>query len=137
MTTPETITPPARRIPGFAVVLGIGILFVGGLLSLMLFKPPQKNLCDEAAPAISLPLFPEYKGNLSADTVTLSDLKGKGVVLNFWASWCKPCEEEAAELHIGKNRNGIANVVIPCTFVPGLASYKLRVPYSKLGIVFE
>ena len=35
-------------------------------------------------------------------------------------------EEEAAELHIGKNRNGIANVVIPCTFVPGLASYKLR-----------
>jgi replicative DNA helicase len=39
-------------------------------------------------------------------------------------------QEEAAELHIAKNRNGVANVVIPVTFVPGLASYKLRAPFQ-------
>ncbi|WP_047986218.1 thiol-disulfide oxidoreductase ResA [Ornithinibacillus californiensis] len=28
------------------------------------------------------------------ETVRLSDFSGKGVMLNFWGTWCKPCEEE-------------------------------------------
>ena len=27
-------------------------------------------------------------------SVQLSDLEGKGVMLNFWGTWCKPCEAE-------------------------------------------
>jgi cytochrome c biogenesis protein CcmG/thiol:disulfide interchange protein DsbE len=30
--------------------------------------------------------------------ITLADQKDKVVLLNFWASWCKPCEQEAADL---------------------------------------
>ncbi|WP_010095969.1 thiol-disulfide oxidoreductase ResA [Ornithinibacillus scapharcae] len=28
------------------------------------------------------------------ETIRLSDYKGKGVMLNFWGTWCKPCEAE-------------------------------------------
>ncbi|RCW64872.1 thiol-disulfide oxidoreductase ResA [Saliterribacillus persicus] len=33
-------------------------------------------------------------GDGEDDKITLSELEGKGVMLNFWATYCKPCEEE-------------------------------------------
>lgn len=35
---------------------------------------------------------------LTGEQVRLSDYEGKGVFINFWASWCAPCKEEMPDM---------------------------------------
>jgi cytochrome c biogenesis protein CcmG, thiol:disulfide interchange protein DsbE len=48
---------------------------------------------DEPAPDFELPVI-GHQGS----TIALSSLKGQVIVLNFWASWCLPCRDEAPGL---------------------------------------
>ena len=47
-----------------------------------------------------VPGRPGGPSSTSGNTITLSDLKGKVVLLNFWATWCGPGKEEI--LHFNK-----------------------------------
>lgn len=76
-------------------------MLIAGLLALVasaLSKRQQGSMKPgDTLPDFSLTLFSGYEFEGQSE-VHLSDFAGKIVVLNFWASWCKPCEQEAAEL---------------------------------------
>lgn len=43
------------------------------------------------------------------ETIRLSELKGKKILLNFWTSWCPPCKEEMQELNEFYDQYAIRN----------------------------
>jgi len=56
------------------------------------------------APAVGHPAPNFTLTGLDGQTFTLSDLRGKPVVLNFWATWCPPCRAEMPELQAASER---------------------------------
>ena len=107
MTEPASGSPPLVSRSLLLVVAAISVLLV--LLALLgwrvLRAQPVALSVGEPVPPFNLQL-------LEGGSLTLADLQGRGVVLNFWASWCDPCRDEAPLLEQTWKRNQDVGITV-------------------------
>lgn len=109
----------------------LGVLLVALVFAIYtsLDKDPNAVKIGRKAPNFSLE-------QLNGSPIALADLKGKGVVLNFWGSWCDPCKAEMPELqkqHEAYKDKGLVIIGVnigesPITVQPFVKQYGINFP---------
>jgi peroxiredoxin len=111
-STPSSAdVPPARRLTRGAVIalVVVSLAIPAGVLALILHShhsssaaapvvAPTRAKVGSVAPDFTLP-------GIDGRKVTLSSLRGRIVVLTFFASWCHPCEEDMPALQRAQDDN--------------------------------
>src|SRR6266540_3401273 len=127
----------ARRIRLAGQVVAVGL--VAALLALLVWKTAfaDRGNVAEAFRDGKKPLAKDFElQRLNGDgTLRLSSLRGKVIVVNFWAAWCDPCKREAPMFQAASERYGnrVAFIGVDTTDYSGdarafLARYGVEYP---------
>lgn len=99
MAQTSTAPPPRARIHWgwFVAIAAVIVLLV--LTAIQLSRAQQGQVAvGEMAPDFTVTAFDNTP--LAGSTFQLSQSRGAVVLVNFWASWCIPCRDEAAALEL-------------------------------------
>ena len=90
-----------------SLVIGLGLLIAGALGVLALLTRPSLpgEPMARALPDVALL-------DASGAPVSLDELRGRPLVLNFWATWCPPCDEEMPALEALHQQQGSEGVQV-------------------------
>lgn len=71
-------------------------------------------------------------------TLTLADFKGKPVLLNFWASWCGPCQSEMPDIQTAWKEHGtdVEFVIVNMTGMNGETEQSAKAFLADAGYTF-